>query len=253
MLQIEHLTCGYGGAPVVRDVSFAVPEGGRLCVLGPNGSGKTTLLRAIAGLLPYTGAITAGGQALNGLPPRRRARAVALMSQFSAAGFDYTVYETVMLGRYAHREGAFWAPDSDADRTAVRESLQRTDTWALRERYVTELSGGQLQRVMLARAFAQAPQVLLLDEPANHLDLRCQAELSASVRAWAAEAPGRCAVAVLHDVNLALELADRVLLLQNGAVRWQGPAAALDTAALDEVYGMDVRGYMQKALARWQA
>ena len=174
------------------------------------------------------------------------------MSQFSGVQFAYTVYETVMLGRYAHQRDGWWQGQTAADRAAVRESLRRTDTWALRDRYVTELSGGQLQRVLLARAFAQAPRVLLLDEPANHLDLRCQVELAASVRAWAAEQPGRCVVAVLHDVNLALDLADSVLLLQNGAVRWSGPAAAPDAAALDEVYGVDVRGYMQKALARWQ-
>lgn len=251
MLKVEHLSCGYGGEPVVRDVSFQVREGERLCILGPNGCGKTTLLRAISGLLPSSGTIEIAGTDLRKISARKRAQKMALMSQLSPAAFDYTVYETVMLGRYAHQKGGLRAGASETDRRIVRESLTLTDTWELRDQLITELSGGQLQRVFLARTFAQEPQVILLDEPTNHLDLRCQAELIESLRTWAAVG-GRCVVGVLHDINLALAFADTVLLLERGAVLAHEKIEQLELTLLDRLYGMDVRGHMKTTLERWK-
>lgn len=250
MLRVEHLSCGYGGPPVVRDVSFRVKAGERLCILGPNGCGKTTLLRALAGLLPCQGTVEVAGTDLLRLPVRQRAKKLALMSQLSSAFFDYTVYETVMLGRYAHQRGGLLAGEGEADRKAVEESLKRTGTWELRDRLVTQLSGGQLQRVFLARTFAQEPQVIVLDEPTNHLDLRCQVELIDTLREWTA-AGNRCVVGVLHDVNLALSFADTVLLLDRGGVLAYRRMERLDLALLDSLYGMDVRGHMRAALHQW--
>ena len=250
MLRIKHLSCGYGGPPIVRDVSFQVREGERLCILGPNGCGKTTLLRALAGLLPSQGVMEMEGTDLRTLPPRHRAKKLALMSQLSPAAFDYTVYEAVMLGRYAHQRGGLLAGESEADRGAVENSLQLTGTWELRNRLVTQLSGGQLQRVFLARTFAQDPQAILLDEPTNHLDLRYQVELIDSLRAWASR-PGRCVVGVLHDINLALAFASTVLLLDRGSVLVCESIENFDLDLLDSLYGMDVRDYMKTTLQRW--
>ena len=250
MLNVEHLTCGYGGPPVVKDVSFRVWEGEKLCILGPNGCGKTTLLRSLAGLLPCEGKIELSGADLRRLPARQRAQKLALMSQLSPAAFDYTVYEAVMLGRYAHQRGGLFGAESGNDRKAVEDSLNLTGAWELRDRLITELSGGQLQRVFLARTFAQEPQVILLDEPTNHLDLRCQAELTDSLRSWAAR-PGRCIVGVFHDINLALAFADTVLLLDRGVVLAHERLEDFDLSLLDGLYGMDVRGHMMAALKRW--
>ena len=133
------------------------------------------------------------GSNLRTLPIRQRAQKMALMSQFSPATFDYTVYVAVMLGRYAHQASGLLSGESAADRRAVEESLRLTGTWFLREHLVTRLSGGQLQRVFLARTFAQEPKAILLDEPTNHLDLRYQVELIESLKAWSA-AGGRCVV-----------------------------------------------------------
>ena len=251
MLNVEHLTCGYGGEPVVKDVSFRVEEGETLCILGPNGCGKTTLLRSLAGLLPCRGKVELAGEDLRRLSARQRARKLALMSQLSPAAFDYTVYEAVMLGRYAHQRGGLLGTGSGRDRKAVEDSLNLTGVWELRDRSVTELSGGQLQRVFLARAFAQEPQVILLDEPTNHLDLRCQAELTDSLRAWA-KSPGRCVVGVFHDINLALSFAGTVLLLDRGSVLALERMENFDLKLLDGLYGMDVRGHMRAALERWR-
>ena len=250
MLKVEHLTCGYNGPPVVKDVSFEVREGERLCILGPNGCGKTTLLRALSGLLPCEGTVTIMETELRRLSPRQRAKKLALMSQLSPVSFDYTVYEAVMLGRYAHRGSGLLTRESAADRRAVEESLRRTGVWEMRDKLVTELSGGQLQRVFLARTFAQEPHIIVLDEPTNHLDLRCQAELLDSLRAWAS-AGGHCVVGVFHDINLALSFADALLLLDEGSVLAYKRTEQLDLALLNDLYGMDVGGHMKTMLRRW--
>ena len=251
MLKAEHLTCGYGGAPVVKDLSFEVPAGGRLCVLGPNGCGKTTLLRALAGLLPHEGSVSVAGRDLSALPRLQMAQTVALLSQISTVYFSYTVYETVLMGRYAHQAGGVFSGPGPEDRRLALECMERTGVAHLRQRQLTELSGGQLQRVFLARTFAQCPQVILLDEPTNHLDLKYQVELVQELKDWAS-GEGRCVVGVLHDVNLALELADLFLLMEEGRARFFGPAAEFDPAALNRVYRMDVGGYMRRALKRWE-
>ncbi len=250
MLQVEHLSCGYGGPLIIKDVSFQVKEGEKLCILGPNGCGKTTLLRALACLLPSDGRMELLGSSLRAIPSRQRAQKLALMSQFSPAAFDYTVYETVMLGRYAHQESGLLKGESKSDRRIVEESLRLTGTWDLRERLVTRLSGGQLQRVFLARTFAQEPQAILLDEPTNHLDLRYQVELIESLKTWAAQG-GRCVVGVLHDMNLALSFADTMLLLNHGQVQSCSKLEDFDLSLLDKLYDMDVRGHMVASLQRW--
>ena len=251
MLEAAHITCGYGAEPVVKDVSFALGEGERLSILGPNGCGKTTLLRALAGLLPYEGTVTVCGGDAAKLSRRELSRRVALMSQSAPVYFAYTVYETVAMGRYARRQGGLLDRADPADEAAVRESLERTGLWPLRDRLITELSGGQLQRVFLARTFAQDPAVILLDEPTSHLDLKYQVELIESLKEWTAR-PGRAAVGVFHDVNLALDFADAALLMADGTVRSLGPAGAVDPALLSEIYGMDVPRYMRAALGRWE-
>ena len=251
MLEVEHLTCGYGGAPVVKDLSFEVHAGGRLCILGPNGCGKTTLLRALAGLLPHEGKVTAEGRDLAAMDRRQLARTVALLSQISSVYFSYTVYETVLMGRYSHQTGGAFSGPGPEDRAIALECMERTGVADLRDRQVTELSGGQLQRVFLARTFAQQPRIILLDEPTNHLDLKYQVELVQELKAWAA-GESRCVVGVLHDVNLALDLADLFLLMEEGRARYFGPAAEFDPAALNRVYQMDVGGYMRRSLQRWE-
>lgn len=250
MLRIENLSCGYGGPPIVQDVSFQVAEGEKLCILGPNGCGKTTLLRALAGLLPSSGVIELLGNDLRTMPVKQRAQIMALMSQFSPATFDYTVYEAVMLGRYAHQASGLLSGESSTDRHVVEESLRLTGTWDIRERLITRLSGGQLQRVFLARTFAQEPKAILLDEPTNHLDLRYQVELIESLKNWA-KVRGRCVVGVLHDMNLALSFADTVLLLNHGKIQHCSKLEDFDLSLLDELYHMDVRGHMVSSLQRW--
>lgn len=251
MLKVEHISCGYGRDPVVKDVSFHVPEGRRLCILGPNGCGKTTLLKAILGILPASGSVTIDDEPLWEMPARQRARRIALMSQMSSAYFSYTVYETVMLGRYAHQKQNMFSGENAMDVRMVEESLARTGMLENKDRLITELSGGQLQRVFLARIFAQDPQVILLDEPTNHLDLKYQVDLMKNLKDWASEEK-RCVVGVLHDINLALSFADMVLLMDQGTVKSFEKTEDFDLSLLSHAFQMDVRGYMEESLRRWQ-
>lgn len=250
MLEVAHVSCGYGGTPVVKDVSFQVEEGKRLCILGPNGCGKTTLLRGLAGILPIEGSVKVQGENLNRMPVRRKAQKIALMSQLSSIYFSYTVYETVMLGRYVHQKKGVFSRETKEDRNIVEESLNRVGMLELKDRQITELSGGQLQRVFLARVFAQEPQVILLDEPTNHLDLKYQLELIENLKAWASRS-GHCIVGVLHDINLALSFADTVLLMEEGTVKAFDSVENFDLSLLSQTYQIDVHKFMQDSLKRW--
>ena len=252
MLRLQHVSAGYGGPDVVRDVSFDVSDGENLCILGPNGCGKTTLLRAIAALLPSRGDIEIDGRSIRRMKRREIAANIAVMSQFSGIYFSYTVYDTVMLGRYQHmRRGLLPAPAQE-DKACVEDCLAATGLSDLRDRQIDELSGGQLQRVFLARTLAQQPRIILLDEPTNHLDLKHQAELVEYLKAWS-QREGHTVVGVLHDINLALRLSDRVLFMKDGEVIGAGKAKeVISPAFLQRVYGMDVAGYMRESLRKWE-
>lgn len=251
ILTLRDVYAGYGGRDIVRGVSLTVDSGERFCILGPNGCGKTTLLRAIAGLLPARGEVLLDGKPIARMKRREIASHVALLSQLSQVYFSYSVFDTVMLGRYLHLRGALRTPSRE-DRDCVRRCLETVGLWEAREAMIDTLSGGQLQRVFLARTLAQEPSLILLDEPTNHLDLKYQAELMESLRDWASRG-GRAVVGVLHDLNLALGFADRMLLMSQGeAVACGSAREALRPERLQEVFGIDVAAYMKRALARWE-
>lgn len=251
ILMLRDVYAGYGGRDIVRGVSLTVDSGERFCILGPNGCGKTTLLRAIAGLLPARGEVLLDGKPIARMKRREIASHVALLSQLSQVYFSYSVFDTVMLGRYLHLRGALRTPSRE-DRDCVRRCLETVGLWEAREAMIDTLSGGQLQRVFLARTLAQEPSLILLDEPTNHLDLKYQAELMESLRDWASRG-GRAVVGVLHDLNLALGFADRMLLMSQGeAVACGSAREALRPERLQEVFGIDVAAYMKRALARWE-
>ncbi len=252
MLRLENIRAGYGGGDVVRGVSFDVAPGESFVIIGPNGCGKTTLLKAIAGLLPSSGRIEVNGTPLAGMKQRDAALKIAMLGQISQVYFSYTVYETVMMGRYAHVRDSFFGIPSKADRDFVEDCLGTVCLLDEKERDIGELSGGQLQRVFLARALAQDPQVILLDEPTNHLDLKHQIELLRYLKEWSSKG-GRAVVGVLHDLNLAVTLADRVMLMRGGEAAAMGkPDEVLSADLLSSVYGTDVVSFMSGSLDFWQ-
>ena len=235
MLEVKSLSFAYRcGRQILEDVSFSVPGGACLAVLGNNGAGKSTLLSCLAGLLrPRTGRVLVDGEDLLAMDAGRAARTVALVSQFAPAS-RLTVYDMVLLGRKPYLKWDFTA----ADRALTEEALARLDLSGLALRYADRLSGGEGQKVQLARALVQQPKLLLLDEPTSSLDLRSQYEVLGLVSQLCRER-GLTAVAVLHDLNLALRFCHRFLLLHGGRVYAQGDASVVSPRAIREVYGME--------------
>ena len=235
----------------VRDVTFRYPRSSRdalrgagcrvrsgelVAVLGPNGSGKTTLVRVALGLLAPQG----GGAEILGRPVRawsrgELARAVGVVTQHEDNLFPQRVRDTVFLGRYARLSP--WRPERPEDRAAVARALTRCDVGHLADRWLWTLSGGEYQRVRIARALAQEPRLLVLDEPTASLDVRHEMELFELVGALV-QSEGLAAVVVTHDVNLAARFADRLVLLADGAVAAAGtPAEVLRKDVAEAVFG----------------
>lgn len=237
-LEARSLSFAYGNRQVLTDVSFTLPAGEWLTVVGPNGAGKTTLIRIILGLLrPTQGTVHLDGQDMTRLSRRRIAQQMALLPQMAELPFGFTVREVVAMGRTPHL-GRF-RPLSDVDQSAIDRALHDTETSTLADRPVTELSGGEAQRVFLARAFAQQPKMLVLDEPTTNLDLFHERTLLDRVRT---RRENGCAVlAVLHDLNLAARYSDRVLVLSEGKVAATGgPVEVLTAERIKEIFRVQV-------------
>ncbi|MBB6623664.1 ABC transporter ATP-binding protein [Clostridium gasigenes] len=251
MLEVNNVSCGYDGLNVVKNVSFKVNRGENICIVGPNGCGKSTLLKSIANLINYKGNILLDSKEIGGLNRKELATKIALMTQSSHIHFPYTVYETVALGRYAHLKGVF-ATLSENDNNIIVKCIENVGLLDLKNKLINELSGGQLQRVFLARAFAQDPEVILLDEPTNHLDLRCQIDILEYLNKWTKE-NNRIVVAVLHDLNLVQSFGESVLMLNNGEVVAKGiPKHVLEEEKLKNVYGINIKTFMLNVLRKWE-
>jgi iron complex transport system ATP-binding protein len=241
LIEARHLCSAYGGPPVLHDLSLTVARGEVLGLIGPNGAGKTTLLRALAGLLPpgEGGAVLIGRDDVFALSSRERAQRIGLVPQIEAHVWPVSVEHLVRLGRAAHR--GWLMPFNQDDLHAVEEALERTALIELRQRPVTTLSGGERQRALIARALAQKPLALLLDEPTAHLDLRYQANILWLVRDLAHGPTQIAAVVSLHDLNQAALFTDRLVLIDEGRIIASGPPGQVLTAeTLSASYGVPV-------------
>ncbi len=239
VLAAQAVTVRRAGRAIVDAVSLALPAGQVTGLIGPNGAGKTTLLRVLAGLTaPDTGAVTLDGRPLAAWSARERARRLALVPAQAEVAFAWTALELVLMGRAPHL--ALGRLEAAADHQAARDALARVDALALADRPFEALSAGEQQRVMVARALAQAPQALLLDEPTSHLDPAHALRLSALLRELAAQ--GHAVAVVFHDLNLAARACDALALMVDGRLVAAGPPdQVLTPARLSAAYGAECR------------
>jgi iron complex transport system ATP-binding protein len=237
-LAVEALSFGYRDRPVGQNASFAIAPGEVLCLLGANGSGKTTLLKTILGLLPpLAGRVALDGEDLAAWNARRRARAFGYVPQSGAGAFPFTVREMVLMGRIAHR--AVFAAPSPADRAATEAVLEDLGIARLAERNWLRISGGERQLALVARALAQDPQVLVLDEPTANLDFGNQLRVLRQLRDLAGR--GLTLVFSTHHPEQAFACATQVALLHGGAIaEIAPPAEAITSESMSRLYGAEV-------------
>lgn len=235
MLAVDNLRFAYNGRPVLDDIAFETASGSRLAVLGNNGAGKSTLVKCLNRILePRGGEIRLSGRRVSRLPRADIAKRFAYVAQ-ELEPARLAVFDAVMLGR---RPYIRFVPSAE-DFRVVGEIIEKLGLEEFALRRLDELSGGEAQKVMLARALAQEPEVLLLDEPTSKLDLRKQHEILALIRDIAVSR-GVCVVLVIHDLNLALRYCDRFLLLRDGRVLAHGGAEIMTPENIGEIYQMPV-------------
>lgn len=235
MIEAKGICFHYKNCPVVlQNVDFQAEDGHFLAILGNNGAGKSTLLKCMNGILkPDAGSLLLDGEDLLTMPHRQVAQRVAFVAQ-TVTSTQMTVHDMVMLGRRPYMGWSFSREDHDI----VHAAMARLGLMDMRGRFLNQLSGGERQKVMLARALAQQPRLLLLDEPTSALDIRNQYQVLKIVGELC-RTEGLTAVVVIHDLTLALRFCDRFLLMRDGQVYRCGGLEVLDKTALREVYGVD--------------
>lgn len=238
-LKLIELSCGYPARTVLRNVTLTAEPGKMLVLLGANGAGKTTLFRTISGqLAPLSGTIHVGQHPLSSLTHRERVREMAVMPQTESRDWPLSVEEAVRLGRAPHRGWLF--PLTAYDYQIVEQAMQRIALIELRNRPITELSGGEWRRVILARALAQEAEVLVLDEPTAGLDLKYQQEVLHLIQSITHEQQ-LTTILSLHDLNLAALFADQIALLAKGELLAVGsPGEVLNEELIERAFGIDV-------------
>ncbi len=241
ILAVSDLHFAYAaGAPVLSGVDLAATQGQLVCILGPNGCGKTTLLKCLLGLLdPAKGRIELAGKLRRRYRAMELARLVSYVPQAARAAFSFTVEQIVMMGRTPHM-GSLGLP-GDLDRRVAAAAMDMTGVKDFAHRLLESLSGGEQQTVMITRALAQQPRLMLLDEPTSHLDIHHQLDIY-DLMAKLAHEWGMAVVCVSHDVNLAARFADRLVLLSSGRVAAAGnPAEVVQADVLSNIYRVPIR------------
>ena len=252
MLQANHLSVTVGKNRILTDVSMALEEGQWLMLCGPNGAGKSTLVAALSRAIPCEGIVTLLERPLQSYRPKTLAQHVGVLSQNVGGMEAFTVEEVVAMGRYAYRRGIFGTEETDMPER-VNAALQTVRMTEKRRQSMLTLSGGERQRALLAQALCQDPDVLMLDEPANHLDLVYQKQLFEVIDLWRRQ-PGKAVVTVVHDLCLARRWGTHALLLEAGKVIAQGKVQqVMDSPEVNRIWRMDVGKWVCELADPWMA
>ncbi|MEM2850686.1 MAG: ABC transporter ATP-binding protein [Candidatus Bathyarchaeia archaeon] len=237
-LELHDISFRYESVDVLENITFSIGEGEFVGVLGPNGSGKTTLLRTISGLLkPYKGAVLLNGTDIHRLSSKDVAKQVAVVPQDSVAAFNFTALDIVLMGRNPHLSR--FQLENPRDLAIAKKALELTGVWHLADRPITEVSGGERQRIIIARALAQEPKVLLLDEPTLHLDIDSQIGIMDLLKNLCKK-DKLIVMAVLHDFNLAARYCDKIILLHEKKIISLGRAEdVLNKENMAKVFGVE--------------
>lgn len=250
MLEIQNIRVQIEKKSIIEDVSITIGENDFYMVIGPNGAGKSTLIKAIMQIYSYEGQILLEGRDVSGIKPKTLAKCIGVLSQSHEPQFSHTVYEVISLGRYAHQQSLFGILTRE-DKSKIEEALTLTGMQSLASRSILTLSGGELQRVYLAQLLAQDPRILLLDEPANHLDLKYQITLFDIIKEWS-KGKRKAVLAIVHDLNTAFSYGTKAMLMHEGKVYQTGEVSAVLTREnLKAVYTVDVAQWMQSLMRHW--
>jgi iron complex transport system ATP-binding protein len=241
-MRLEQVSLSYGRRTILEDASLEALPGEILGIIGPNGSGKSTLIRGMTRLLnPTSGQIFIDGHTIDKVKHEELAKLVAVVPQNAALPELFTAVEVVLMGRTPHL--GLFRYESNNDFTIVHKAMEATNTVHLTERKISELSGGEKQRLVIARALAQEPKIILLDEPTAHLDINYQIETMELIRHLCRE-QNLVVIIALHDLNLAVQYCDRLVILNHGKIYRQGlPEDVVTAPIIKEVYGADVHVY----------
>ncbi len=238
-IKTKSLNFNYITSHVLKNIHLDIQPGTFTSILGPNGSGKTTLLKNLCGILkPQFGDIAINSAPLETFTQRELAKEMAVVHQSSDIHFDFTIFDIVLMGRYAHL--SFFQNVSEHDKLIVHDAMLETDTWNIKDKSIHEISGGERQRVIIARALAQQAEILLLDEPISHLDLKHQLSILSICKQLATE-KGIAVLTTLHDINLASRYSDTIILLNKGKVIAKGsPRAVITKENIEKIYDVEV-------------
>lgn len=239
-IKVQNLSFNYGANIVLKDINTIIKKGSFVSILGPNGSGKTTILKNICSILkPKKGVILVNDKDVNMMRPKSIAKVMAVVHQGNECDFDFTVHDIVLMGRFPYQRR--FKSENKEDLDIVEKSMRATQVWDFREKSIFEISGGERQRVMIARALAQQPRILLLDEPVSQLDIKHQINIMNICRKLNRDNE-MTIVTTLHDINLAARYSDTIILMKKGKIEAVGsPQEVLTASNIKKVYGVDVK------------
>ncbi len=237
-IEVDNVSLAYGKTVVMRDLTFQVSPGEMVGLIGPNGSGKSTIIKALSHIMrPVTGKILIDGNDIARIPRGELARLLGVVPQMPLLPSSFTAFEIVLMGRNPHL--GLFQYEGIKDMEITWEAMEKTATRSLAERRIGELSGGEIQRIVIARVLAQEPKSILLDEPTANLDINHQLEILDLIKSLCRE-NSLAVVITLHDLNLAAQYCDRLILINQGTVHSQGtPVEVINSKNIKEVYGAE--------------